>query len=375
MKKILIANRGEIAVRISRACREMGLSPVAVSNSVHDRTALHVRLADEAYAIGGSAPRDSLPSHRSHRRRGEGGRRRAACILRATGFLPGSRGVRPRRAGRGSHVHRSDARSHRADGKQGRGSPAARGDAPAYRWCRARPIRPRDATPTYLQPSRGSADIRARESRVRRRQRGRTDVQSRGILAAPCGRAIGSRAAFGRRRGVSGRRLSRPRHIGESSCSPTSTARSCVCRTRKCSIQRRHQKVVEETPSVAVTPELRHALAAAAAAVARAAGSHQRGTIEVPPRRGRAFCFLEMNTRLQGQHAITETVTGLGSGAVADPHRTRRPVRPRSAALIAPKGRAIECRIYAEDPTTASCRRPAGFSTPAHAGPAGKHPR
>ncbi|MDH4065105.1 MAG: acetyl-CoA carboxylase biotin carboxylase subunit, partial [Acidobacteriota bacterium] len=121
---------------------------------------------------------------------------------------------------------------------------------------------------------------------------------------------------------------------------------------RECSIQRRHQKVVEESPSLAVTPDLRRQITTSAAAVARAAGYTNAGTIEFLVDPHGAYYFLEMNTRLQVEHPVTELVTGVdlvqwqiriarGEALTLDPE-----------AMIAPRGHAVECRIYAEDPDT-----------------------
>ncbi len=119
---------------------------------------------------------------------------------------------------------------------------------------------------------------------------------------------------------------------------------------RECSIQRRHQKVVEESPSLAVSPDLRARLTSAAAAVARAAGYTNAGTIEFLLDTDGSFYFLEMNTRLQVEHPITEQVTGVD--LVQWQIRIARGDRLTldAAALLAPRGHAVECRIYAEDP-------------------------
>ena len=347
MKKILIANRGEIAVRIARACREMGISPVAVYSEC-DRAALHVRYADEAYAIGPSAPRESYL--------------RIDRILDAA-KQSGADAVHP---GYGFLAENEQFAAAVGDAGLTFIGPtpkaiALMGSKTAARVAAKRagvPIVPGTEEP--LAADVGDAEI-ARvadgigypllvKAVAGGGGKGMRTVTDKADLAGAV-RAARSEAgaSFGDAAVYLERRLTRPRHIEVQLLADVhGTVVPFV--ERECSIQRRHQKVVEETPSAAVTPALRRAMTSAAAAVAKAVGYTNAGTIEFLLDETGTFYFLEMNTRLQVEHPITEMVTGLdlvrwqiriarGESLAIDPARA-----------LEPAGHAIECRIYAEDP-------------------------
>jgi acetyl-CoA carboxylase biotin carboxylase subunit len=347
VKKILIANRGEIAVRIIRACREMGISPVAVYSEC-DRTALHVRYADEAYAIGPSAPRESYlridAIVAAARRAG------ADAVHPGYGFLAENENFAAscRDAGlifigptpeaialMGSKIA-ARAAATRA------GVPVVPGteDALSAEVSDAAVARLADGIgyPLLVKAVAGGGG------------KGMRTVSDRADLAGAV-RAARSEAgsAFGDAAVYLERRLTRPRHI-EVQLLGDQHGTVVPFVERECSIQRRHQKVVEETPSLAVSRPLREAITGAAAAVARAVNYTNAGTIEFLLDEDGTFYFLEMNTRLQVEHPITETVTGvdLVRWQIRIARGERLDIDPERA--LTPAGHAIECRIYAEDP-------------------------
>jgi acetyl-CoA carboxylase biotin carboxylase subunit len=347
LKKILIANRGEIAVRIIRACRELGVSPIAVYSEC-DRTALHVRYADEAYAIGPSAPRDSY--------------------LRIDKLIDvakqsGADGVHP---GYGFLAENGDFASAVRDAGltfigPTPGAIATMGSKTAARAAARRagvPVVP--GTDDLFAVDVADADIARAASAIGYPLlvkavaggggKGMRTVTDPADLAGAV-RAARSEAgaAFGDAAVYLERRLTRPRHIEVQILGDThGTVLPFV--ERECSIQRRHQKVVEETPSLAVSPSLRAAMTSAAAAVASAVGYTNAGTIEFLLDEDGRFYFLEMNTRLQVEHPITEMVTGLDlvRWQIRIARGERLDLDPDQ--LLRPNGHAIECRIYAEDP-------------------------
>jgi acetyl-CoA carboxylase, biotin carboxylase subunit len=347
MKKILIANRGEVAVRIIRACRELGLSPVAVYSAC-DRTALHVRCADEAYPIGPSAPRESYL--------------RADKIVDAA-LLSGADAVHP---GYGFLAENEAFAAAVRDAGLTFIGPAPEAIAMMGSKTRARTAAARAGVPVVpgtgepLAPTVSDADlvraagpigypllVKAVAGGGGKGMRAVTDpAELPGAVAAArseAGTAFGDAAVYLERR------LVRPRHV-EVQLLGDEYGTVVPFVERECSIQRRHQKLVEETPSLAVSPSLRHLMTSAAASVARAAGYTNAGTIEFLLDEDGRFYFLEMNTRLQVEHPITEMVTGLDlvRWQIRIARGERLDIDPD--AVLSPRGHAIECRVYAEDP-------------------------
>ena len=347
-----MANRGEIAVRIIRACRDMGLASVAVY-SESDRTARHVRMADEACAIGPSAPADSYLRID-----------RLVDAARATG----ADAVHP---GYGFLAENAAfARACRAAGLIFIGpSPEAivlMGSKTAARAAAVRAgvaVVPGSGVPGSdepIGPDVTDDTLAARAARVGYPimikavagggGKGMRTVAAPGDLPGAV-RAARSEAqsSFGDPAIYLERRLLRTRHI-EVQLLGDDHGTIVPFVERECSIQRRHQKVIEESPSPAIGPALRGALTAAAAAVARAAHYTSAGTVEFLLDADGTFYFLEMNTRLQVEHPTTEMVTGvdLVQWQIRIARGERLDLDPSLA--LTPRGHAIECRIYAEDP-------------------------
>ncbi|MFN7917231.1 MAG: acetyl-CoA carboxylase biotin carboxylase subunit [Vicinamibacterales bacterium] len=347
MRKVLIANRGEIAVRIIRACREMQISPVAVYSEC-DRSALHVRYADEAYPIGPSAPRESYL--------------RIDKIIEVAKRC-GADAVHP---GYGFLAENEDFAAACRDAGLTFIGPSPEAVALMGSKTAAREVAVKAGVPVVPgTPDPLGADIADAEMLTIADRIGypllvkavaggggkgmRTVTGAADLLAAVRAARSEAGTAFGDPAVFLERRINHPRHIEvQLLADHHGTVLPFV--ERECSIQRRHQKVVEETPSLAVTPDLRQRITSAAAAVARAAGYTNAGTIEFLLDQDGQFYFLEMNTRLQVEHPITEMVTGVdlvrwqiriarGEKLTLDPSK-----------VLTPNGHAIECRIYAEDP-------------------------
>jgi acetyl-CoA carboxylase biotin carboxylase subunit len=349
LRKILIANRGEIAVRVIRACRDADLATVAVFSEC-DRTARHVRMADEAVAIGGNPATESYL--------------RIDAILDAA-RASGADAIHP---GYGFLAENEDFAAACRDAGVTFIGPSAEAIALMGSKTAARrmaiaagvPVVPGSEDPIAADVSHDALEAVARSigypimikavagggGKGMRLVHDPADLRS-AVRAARSEAA----AAFGDSSIYFERRLSRPRHI-EVQILADHHGRVLPFVERECSVQRRHQKVIEETPSPAVSPALRSRLAAAAAAVAASARYTNAGTIEFLLDEDGSFYFLEMNTRIQVEHPITEMVTGVDLVQWQLRIARGEPLTLAADALLSPIGHAIECRVYAEDPDT-----------------------
>ena len=342
-RTVLVANRGEIAVRIIRACRELGVRAVAVYSDA-DAAAPHVALADEAVRLGPAPPAESYLNIA-----------RVIDAARATG----AEAIHP---GYGFLAeHAGFAAACRDAGIVFVGPPAeviARlGDkAAARRLAEAAGV---PAVPGYDEPGASDDAIRAAVARMGlpvllkaagggggKGMRVVRDAAELEVLLASARRE--AQGAFGDDRIIVERLLDRPRHI-EVQVLADGRGDAVSLGERECSIQRRHQKIVEEAPSPAVDAALRERLGEAALAVARAAGYANAGTVEFLVDAAGHFYFLEVNTRLQVEHPVTELVTGTDLVQAQLRLAAGEPLR---TVVDAPavRGHAVECRVYAEDP-------------------------
>ena len=341
-RKVLIANRGEIALRVIRACRELGARTVAVY-SEPDRLAPHVLEADEAYPIG------PAPAAESYLR---------ADVLVETALRAGCDAVHPGYGFLSERAHFAEAveRAGLAFVGPPAAAIAAMGDkTEARRRMQAAgvPIVPGTAEPLAdpADAARAAEEIGypvLLKAAAGGGGKGMRVVRSPDELPRAFeGASHEARAAFGDGSLYLEKFLDGPRHI-EIQVLADAHGNVLHLGERECSIQRRHQKLIEEAPSPALTPELRRQMGEAAVAAASAVGYRNAGTIEFLFHQGR-FYFLEMNTRIQVEHPVTELVTGIDLVqwqlriAAGEP----LPFRQDDIRL---SGHAIECRITSEDP-------------------------
>jgi acetyl-CoA carboxylase biotin carboxylase subunit len=342
-KKILIANRGEIAVRIIRACRELGVRSVAVYSDV-DRASLHVRLADEAYPIGEAPSRDSYLVIEKI----IGAARYAACdaIHPGYGFLAENPALaRACAEANIKFIGPSPEAMERLGSKTAARIIAKEIGVPTVPGTLA----PIESNKELVEVARETGFPVVLKAVAGGGGKGMRVVAQEGDLASAWRDASSeAKNAFGDGRMYLEKYLERPRHI-EIQILGDNHGNIVYLGERECSVQRRHQKVIEEAPSIFVTPELRAAMGEAAVKLARAGKYSNAGTVEFLVDASRSFYFLEMNTRLQVEHPVTEMVTALDivklQIGIADGE-----VLPFIQKDISLRGHAIECRIYAEDP-------------------------
>jgi acetyl-CoA carboxylase biotin carboxylase subunit len=342
-KKILIANRGEIAVRVMRACREMGIASVAVYSDV-DRAALHVRRADEAYAIGPAAASESylnIPKIIEAAKRCQ-----AEAIHPGYGFLS-ERAAFARACKEagivfiGPSAESMDLMGSKTRARQAMqqaGIPFVPGSATGLASSdEAEKVAASIGYPVMIKAAAGGG------GKGMRMVRSATEMRS--AFEAASSEAL---RAFGDGEVYLEKFIENPRHI-EIQILADQHGNCIHLGERECSVQRRHQKVVEEAPSPLVDAAMRARMGEVAVRVGKTASYVNAGTVEFLADDQRNFFFLEMNTRLQVEHPVTELVYGLdlvqlqiGIAAGEKLPLTQQEVHPR--------GHAIECRVYAEDP-------------------------
>src|SRR5216683_26459 len=342
-KKILIANRGEIAVRVIRACHEMGISAVAVYSEV-DRAALHVRHADEACPIGAATASESylnIPKildaakrsgvdaiHPGYGFLSENARFAQACADAGVKFIGPSAAA--------MEMMGSKTRARQAMERAGIALvPGTASGLESFE--QAEQIAAKVGYPVMLKAAAGGGG------------KGMRLVHTPKELnpALESARSEAERA-FGNDEVYLEKAILNPRHI-EMQVLADEHGNTVYLGERECSIQRRHQKVLEEAPSPLVDPDLRRRMGEVAVRVAKAAGYWNAGTIEFLVDQEKNFYFLEMNTRLQVEHPVTELITGLDlvELQIRIAAGERLPFRQEDVLI---RGHAIECRIYAEDP-------------------------
>jgi acetyl-CoA carboxylase biotin carboxylase subunit len=341
-RRILVANRGEIALRVIRTAREMGIETVAVYSDV-DRKALHTRMAHRAVALGGSLPRESYLDMQKvlDAARSSG----AEAIHPGYGFLSenatfaervneaGLVWIGPPPAAIRAMGDKITSRRH----MKAAGVPFVPGLTDAVDDVKAAKAAAKEiGYPIALKAAAGGGGKGIRIVRQ--------ESEMEGAFRTASGEAV---ASFGDGRLYMERYLDSPRHI-EIQVLFDTHGTGVHFGERECSIQRRHQKLIEECPSVVVTPQTRAKMGAIAVQAGAAIGYQNAGTVEFLWSKGE-FYFLEMNTRLQVEHPVTEMVYGLDLVREQIEIAAGKRLDPQ-AGRIQPRGWAIEVRINAEDP-------------------------
>jgi acetyl-CoA carboxylase biotin carboxylase subunit len=342
-KKILIANRGEIAVRVLRACHEMGIAAAVVYSDV-DRAALHVRKADEAYPIGAPTASDSYLNiqkildvakrsgadaiHPGYGFLSENAKFAQACADAAVKFIGPTAAA--------MEAMGSKTRARQAMEKAG--IPFVPGTSRGVEsFAEAELVAAKIGYPVMLKAAAGGGGKGMRLVD--------TPEQLKSSLEAARSEAERS---FGDNEVYIEQAIVNPRHI-EMQVFADEHGNTVYLGERECSLQRRHQKVLEEAPSPIVDSEMRSRMGEVAVRVAQAANYTNAGTVEFLVDQKKNFYFLEMNTRLQVEHPVTELVTGLDLVHLQIRIAAGEKL-PFTQDDVSIRGHAIECRIYAEDP-------------------------
>jgi len=342
-KKILIANRGEIAVRVIRACRELGITSIAVYSDV-DRASLHVRKADEAYHIGPPAATESYLNmakildvakrsgadaiHPGYGFLSENAKFAQACADAGVKFI----GPSP------ASMEMMGSKTRARQEMEKAGVPFVPGTSRGLESAaQGLQVAAKIGYPVMLKAAAGGGGKGMRLVH--------TPEELKPALEAAQSEA---ERAFGDREVYVEKAIVDPRHI-EMQVLADEHGNTVYLGERECSIQRRHQKVLEESPSPIVDAEMRQRMGEVAVRVARAAGYTNAGTVEFLVDQDRNFYFLEMNTRLQVEHPVTELVVGLDLVHLQIRIAAGEKL-PFAQDDIQIRGHAIECRIYAEDP-------------------------
>jgi acetyl-CoA carboxylase biotin carboxylase subunit len=343
IRKVLVANRGEIAVRIMRSCREMGIRTVAVYSEA-DRASMHVRYADQAYCIG---PAPSVESYLNIDRIIDAAKKSGAdAIHPGYGFLSEKAEFSERCANEGIIFIGPNAHAIRMMGDKitarktmmAAGVPVVPGTVDAVKDEKeALKIIEEIGLPVMIKATAGGG------GKGMRLVKNQSEILSSLRMAQS-----EARNAFGDDSVYIEKYIESPHHI-EFQILADKHGNTVHLFERECSVQRRHQKVIEETPSPILTPEVRAQMGAYAVSAAKACGYYGAGTIEFIVDDNLNYYFLEMNTRLQVEHPITERVVGvdLVKEMIGIANGNTLPFTQED---LKQSGHAIECRIYAEDP-------------------------